>query len=87
MLHAVSSVFKHNKCQHTKLNGIVAYQQREHPNDSCKTRALSVRYDAHWYTRGIHAQVRRGALVLVRRCPFKRYSDMHTMTLLCVADS
>lgn len=73
--------------QHTKFDGIVAGQQREHANDSSQTRTLPVGNDAHRYARGIHAQIRGSALLSVSRYSVDIRCRVRTITLLCVAES
>lgn len=65
-LPTVSHVRALDHTRHTKLDGIVPGQQGEHSDDGCQPWTFPICYDAHGYTRGIHAQVRSGALVDVR---------------------
>ncbi len=41
----------------TKLDGIVACEEREHADNGSKSRALPIRYDSHGYAGRIHSQV------------------------------
>jgi hypothetical protein len=71
MLHIISISIPPHRVRRTDLDGIVAGQQRKHPNNGRDSRTLPVCYHAHGYARGIHAEVRSSALVSVRGWSFE----------------
>jgi hypothetical protein len=66
MLPTISTAHGMSRYRRTKLDGIVADQQRKHADYSCRTGSLLIRYNANGYTRSIHAQVRSRALHRIR---------------------